>query len=300
MNYIKTYADFLKKSVKIKKPLRVVFDCSNGTTGLVLKELFKTHQLINSKLINWRPDGRFPAHGPNPMLAGAMDDLSKAVLKNKADLGVIFDADGDRVFFVDNKGKPVIADAAIFLLAKNFKGPVALPVNVGILARELLTKSRRKIIDSRIGHYFVKKLIKEKKINFAGEISGHYYFKNFFYADSGIFAAMEFINAVSKLPAPLSVWIDSLSKYFHSGELNFEVKDKEGMMKKIEALYKELAEKISHLDGLTMEGSSPAGEWRFSLRPSNTEDLLRLNLEAKDEVVFKKELQNLKSLLTKL
>lgn len=299
MNYLELYADFIRKNFKLKKPLKVIFDCSNGTTGLVIEELRNLEiKKLDAILINEKPDGRFPAHGPNPMLEGAIDDLSKAVLGSKADRGVIFDADGDRVFFVDDKGRLIIPDAAIFLLAKNFKGPVVLPVNVGILARELLAKERRKIIDSRIGHYFIKKLIKEKKINFAAEISGHYYFKKFFYADSGIFSAMQFINIVSNLNKKLSEWIDSLPKYFRSGELNFTVHDKDGMLKKVEAFYKNLAKKISHLDGLTVEGDSLAGEWRFNLRPSNTEDLLRLNLEAKDGVIFKKELKNLRLLLT--
>ena len=263
------------------------------------------------------------------MAEGAMDDLSKAVLAKKADLGVIFDADGDRVFFVDDKGRPVIPDAAIFLLAKDFKGSVVLSVNVGILARELLTENRRKIIDSRVGHYFVKKIIKGKKINFAAEISGHYYFKfegfsargaclpdrqaclsgrqGPAYWDSGIFAAIEFMNQVSRLKearlapkrfgaASLSEWIDSLPKYFRSGELNFEVKNKEEAIKKIETCYKNRAKKISHLDGLTMEGGPPAGEWRFNLRPSNTEDLLRLNLEAKDKIFFEENIDQLKKL----
>lgn len=294
MNYIRTYADFLKKNLKIGKPLSVVFDCSNGTVGIVLQKLFRELRSSKFIILNSNPDGNFPAHGPNPMAEGAMDDLSEAVLKNKADLGVIFDADGDRVFFVDNKGRLILPEAAIFLLARNFKGPVVLTVNVGIVARELLAKNRRKIVDSRVGHYFVKKLIREKEIDFASEISGHYYFKKFFYADSGIFAAIQFMNAVSKLPVSLSSWIDSMPKYFRSGELNFEVKDKKEAIEKAKSYYRNRAKKVSDLDGLTMQGDG----WWFNLRPSNTEDLLRLNLEAQHERIYNKMLLELKPLFS--
>lgn len=296
MNYTKLYIDFLKNFLKPKNPLKVVFDCSNGTTGIILKELFRDPSLrsgrLSAVLINDNPDGRFPAHGPNPMLEGAMNDLSKAVLKNKADLGVIFDADGDRVFFVDDRGREVINDVPIILLAKNFSGPVALTINVGLLARDFLEKSGKRIFDSRVGHYFIKKVIKEKRINFAAERSGHYYFKDFFYADSGILAATQFINSVSRLKKRLSIWIDKLPRYYRSGEINFEIKDKEAAMERVEKYISE-NRKVSRLDGLTVESR----EWWFNLRPSNTENLIRLNLEARNKKIFEKELSNLKRLL---
>lgn len=304
MNYIKLYTNFLEKFLKPlrqaqgRPPLKVVFDCSNGTTGKILGELFRDPSLRSGQpsvfLINKKPDGRFPAHGPNPMLEGAMNDLSKAVLKNKADLGVIFDADGDRVFFVDDRGKEVINDVPIILLAKNFSGPIVLTINVGILARDLLEKSGKKILDSRVGHYFIKQVVRKKKINFAAERSGHYYFKKFFYADSGIFAAIQFINSVSGLKEKLSDWIDELPQYYRSGEINFEIHDKESAMKRVEKYYSESAPKVSRLDGLTMESK----EWWFNLRPSNTENLIRLNFEARDRKVFEKELENFKKLLS--
>lgn len=295
MNYIKSYTDFLKRFTWFKRKMKVVFDCSNGTTGLVIRQL--SNSVIGKLeiiLINEKPDGNFPAHGPNPMAEGATEDLKNSVLKNKADLGVIFDADGDRVFFLDDLGKLAAPAAAITLLSKNFKGPIVLPVNVGISVRDQLEKSGKKIIDSKIGHYFVKKLIRERKIAFAAEISGHYYFQDFFYADSGIFGAIQFLNAVSGLGEKLSYWIARLPKYHASGELNFKIRDKEAAIKKVEKYYSGKAEKISRLDGLTME----ANAWWLNLRPSNTEDLVRLNFEAKEKAVFEKELENLKSLLT--
>ena len=316
-DYLKIYTDFLKKFLKPEKNLTVVFDCSNGVTGQILKKLFLTQKLVNSQIINQRPDGRFPAHGPDPMKPGAMDDLCQTVRKYKADLGVIFDADGDRVFFVDDRGRPVHSDVVAGLLSKNFNGQVILDVRAGYLAREMIVADlprqgggKKKIVNSRVGHYFIKKLMREKKIPFAAEVSGHYYFQDFFFADSGIFAAIMMINSISRLNRPLSDWLDSLPRYYRSGEINFKVKDKVGVMKKVEAHFsseggsasggKKLGAKISHIDGLRVEfyrRSPELAEGWFSLRPSNTEDWLRLNLEAKNKKVFDAELRLLEKLI---
>ncbi len=307
MDYSKIYSDFLKKKLNLKKSLRVVFDCSNGTTGIILKELFrkskfqnpkskKTHQSINSKLINWRPDGRFPAHGPDPWKKRAMDQLSRAVLKEKADLGVIFDADGDRVFFVDDEGRPVSPDIIAALISKNFPGSVILDLRSGYLARELISADRKKIIDSRVGHYFIKQTMRKKKISFGAESSGHYYFKDFYYCDSGIFAAIQFINQVSVMRnknLKLSEWVSELPKYYRSGELNFEISNKSAAMKRVEEFYNKSVGKISHLDGIKIEGEN----WWCNVRPSNTENLLRLNLEAKNKKIFDRKLKELTRLL---
>lgn len=324
MNYIKLYVNFLKKYLKPKRRLKVIFDCSNGVTSLVLREFFKTHYFITSKLINSKIDGNFPAHGPNPMLEGAMDDLAATVKKHKADLGVIFDGDGDRAFFVDNKGRPIVADIVIALIGKNYKGPLVIDPRVGYLAREIAAAAGKKVYDSRVGHFFMKRAMAEHKLSFGGELSGHYYFyfslkKNNpsevlakegsrgYYADSGIFAAIQFINVVSKLKIDLpphhngktvwcgglASWIDKLPRYYRSGEVNFKVKDKDGMMRKIEKLYKNRVKKISHLDGVKMEFN----DFWISVRPSNTEDLLRLNVEAKKKAVFDREFARIKKMM---
>lgn len=298
MDYLKPYADFLRKKFSLRAPVSAVFDCSNGTAGLVLEKLSKTHKLTNFKLINSTPDGNFPAHGPNPMAKGALNDLKKAVLRNKADFGAIFDADGDRVFFIDDRGREVPADAVLGLLSQAFPGPIVVDVRAGYLAKELIAAGGKKIIESRVGHTFFKKLMSGRKCGFGGEISGHYYFplaKNKFF-DSGIAAAIYFANEVSelkKLGGKLSDWLDALPKYYRSGELNFAVAKKETVMKKVEKRFRREATKTSHLDGLKMEF---ADHW-FSLRPSQTENFLRLNLEAKNEKVFKGRLAELKKLL---
>jgi phosphomannomutase len=282
----------------LKRPVKAVFDCSNGTAGIVLEKLLKTYKLINLKLINSQADGRFPAHGPDPMQPRAMNDLSKAVLKNQADLGAIFDADADRAFFVDDRGRPVHPDASAALMSKNFRGPAVLDVRSGYLARESLSADKKKIFESRVGTYFMKKLMKEKNADFGAEISGHYYFwlNHRAVFDSGILAAIQMLNQVSGLMSQdlsLSQWIDNWPKYYRSGELNFRVGNKESIFKNAEKKYAGQARKISYLDGLKMEFK----DWWFNLRPSNTEDLVRLNLETKEKKNFQKQLKNLKNFL---
>src|SRR3989344_4394381 len=177
MDYAEIYAKFLRRFLKLKAPLRVVFDCSNGTTALIIKKLRNLEiDKLEIKLINDKLDGNFPAHGPNPMAENALNDLERAVKKYRTDLGVIFDADGDRVFFVDDKGKEIHSDIIAGLIAENFFGPVILDIRSGYSAREPLSRAKRKVVDSRVGHYFIKKMMKNKKINFAAELSGHYYF----------------------------------------------------------------------------------------------------------------------------
>src|SRR3989338_249522 len=307
MGYLDLYAKFLKKFFKPKALIRVVFDCSNGTTGIILKRLFLKSKL-RSILINYNPDGSFPAHGPNPMVPGALRDLQLAVKKYKADLGVIFDADGDRGFFVDERGREIPSDIVAGLLGAAVKEDVILDLRCGYLARELLVKAGKKIIDSRVGAYFIKKLMREKKVEIAVELSAHYYFKDFFFADAGIFAAIQMINQVSLLKIrgrSLAKWIDSLPTYFRSGELNFKVVNKSEAMKRIENFYKKSASKIFYLDGVKMEFSDAAHAealakaWWFNIRPSNTENLLRLNLEAKDRKVFQSKLDEIKKLIEK-
>lgn len=324
MNYLKAYTKFLKRFLKVKRRLKVVFDCSNGTTSLVLKELFKVNTPIQAKLINQKPDPNFPAHGPNPLEAGAESDLKRVVKKEQADLGVIFDADGDRVFFIDDKGREIRHEATALLFLTGLKGTMVLTPLSGFLVREEAKKRGMKIIESRVGHYFIKKLMIKHKAVFAGEISGHFYFRDNFYSDSGILASIKMMNEVSSFPArsgsafggksknlKVSDWVDTLPKYYRIPETNFKIADKDKAIKKVELYFRKSASRISKLDGLKMEfglstgastelsrkSSGQAKAWWFNLRPSNTEDLLRLNLEAKDRKVFNQNLKVLKNLI---
>jgi len=343
-HFFELYADFLRGFLKLKKPVKVVFDCSNGTTGLVLKKLFLislchsresgnpenidpsskagmtgAYHKIESVLINDNPDGNFPAHGPDPLAEGAKNQLKKEVRKQKADLGVIFDADGDRVFFIDNHGGAVSSDEVAYALMKNFKPPYPVNVNASWLIKKI-----KGTFAARTGHYFFKKIMKEKKSVFGAEFSGHFYFKDFFYCDSGIFAAIQMINFVSKLisghqmsrniviPAgdlakrdnirtfdvqklktDLATWRGKLPKYYHSGEINLKVADKIAAMGRLEEKYGNKAKMISKLDGIWMEFT----DWWFNARPSNTEDILRLSVEAMSKKVMNKKLKEIKKII---
>lgn len=315
MNFVNSYVNFLKNYLKPKKRLKIVFDCSNGTTGLVLKELFRTYKLINFKLINCNPDGNFPGHGPNPLARGATKQLEKEIKRQKADLGVIFDADGDRVFFVDDRSRFISADEIGYILLRESK-PASFVVSVisgWLLKKYQVSGIKCQIFVSRVGHYFFKKLMRKKKIPLGLEHSGHYYFVfgNAVW-DSGILAAIKIINFVSCLNQPLSDYLDSLPKYYRSGEINFKVRDKAKVLKRVEKAYGRNG-KINKLDGLTVEfsgpsarssaeahskpsGQNPKGFW-FNLRPSNTENLLRLNMEAVSKKILNQELVNIKKFI---
>ena len=298
MDYFHLYFSFLKKfySPNPDKKLKVVFDCSNGTAGLILEKFTTNHSKLKIYFINDKPDGYFPAHGPNPLKPGAVKQLQAAVEKNKADLGIIFDADADRVFFVDDKSRFIDPDAVARLLIWHLKPKkVIIDVSAGWLVKKL------KIIESKVGHYFIKQKMRKENADFGAEHSGHYYFKEFFGLDSGILAAIEVINAVSRLPYKLSDFVEFLPKYYRS-EINLKckaesIKHKENLLKKIEGknllINAKYLIRISHLDGLTMEFS----DWWFNLRFSNTEPLLRLNVEAKSQFKLQEQIFKLKKLL---
>lgn len=289
------YVNFLKKFLKPKRKMRVVFDCSDGATGMVLDELFGSHPLVRSTLINAWPNGHFPAHGPNPLAKGAARQLVREVRRQKADLGVIFDADGDRVFFVDNRGREIDPNEAGYMLAQVFRPPYVVGEVSSWRLKKLKAKSvkRKTVFISRVGHYFFKKLMRAKRASLGLEHSGHFYFRDFFYCDSGILASIEVINFISRLPGGVAEWLDALPAYYRSGEINFKVADKENILRKIESAYKKDAIAMSKSDGLTMELE---GYW-FNVRPSNTENLLRLNLEATGKEILKRELKKIKSMI---
>ena len=327
MSYVASYAGFLRKFLQPKKNVRVVFDSSNGTTSLVLKELFKERSLVRAKLINQKLDGNFPAHGPNPLVWGADWQLDKEVKKEKADCGVIFDSDGDRAFFVDDKGRVIDPDQVAYFLMQEFEGPYVFDVTTGWLVTKESPRLRSDntirpepveglpFIISKVGHLFIKKAMRKNSAFFGAERSGHYYFKDFFYAESGILAAIKMMNIVGRSgETRISTWIDAeLSKYYRIPETNFEVKSYEAELRKIEDLYKDRANKVSKIDGLTMEFGSPLtdstgslqassgqnseSEFWFNLRTSNTESLLRLNMEATSREVLEREVEELDKIL---
>lgn len=299
-DYEKTYVKFLLGFLNIKKPLKVVFDCSNGTTGNILKHL-KTGKL-KAILINQNPDGNFPAHSPDPLTKGVTGQLKKEVLKNKADFGVIFDADGDRARFVDDKGRDVDSDIIARILIWEFKPKAAAAdILTGWAVKNLKTENTGvKIIFGKVGHQFIVQNMKRNKADLGIEYSGHYYFRlndsgNYFYMDSGILSAIKVINAVSEMPLSLSQFADLIAFSFRE---TLAVSQKQSgvvnkKFKKIKNFYGKSAVKISGIDGLSMEFE----DFWFNIRFSNTEPLIRLNIEAINKRTLDKQKKMLLNLL---
>lgn len=278
MDYLE-YCGFLKKFAKISSPLVIVADTSNGSVGPVIKKLKLPGVKIS--VLNGRPDGDFPAHGPDPEKAFALKQAAAEVRKLGADFGAVFDADGDRVFFVDDLGRGVASDAAALLMSKNFKPPFVLtPTSGWTLTRALPARSFKQ---SPVGSFFIKEKMRSVRAEFAAETSGHYYFKFNFgkqsaYYDSALRAFVEMasrVSALEKAGYTLSSWLDSLPEYAASEELNFRVKDSAAVILRVKKGFAGKG-KISTLDGLTVDGK----DYRFNLRASHTEPLLRLNAEA--------------------
>jgi len=302
--YLNAYSKFLKKQIYLNKPLKVVIDCSNGAVGLIVYKIFKNNKFLDFKIINSKPDGNFPAHGPDPLKGGAFKKTSAFVLGQKADLGIIFDADGDRVFFVDNRGRKIDPDIIARLLIWHLKPKkIVVDVRTGWLVHQFKIENLKiKIFPSKVGRYFIQKLMKEKNADFGVEYSGHYYFKNFYFFDSGILAAIEVINAVSKLPYSLADFVDLLPQYY-SSEKNFKLNanyNYSAILKKIENKYKPFAIAISRLDGLKMEIKKPSGRFWFNIHFSNTEPLVRLTIEAQSSKILAGEAKILANLLRKV
>ncbi len=282
MNYLDSYVEFLRRFLAPTRPLKIVLDCSDGVTGVVLSRLFSGAKNLEVVLINAEPNPDFPSHGPNPLARSAMRKVTDAIKREQADFGAIFDADGDRVFFVDNLGAEISADAAARIMADEIKTPILVTPNAGYLMRDW-----REVREGRIGHAFMKQELREQNLDFGYESSGHYYFKEFFFCDSGIMALIKIINAVSRSPLTLRQIVKSFGAVYRLKEKNFRLQSSELVSKKlaqIEAAYGDAA-KISKTDDLRVE----AGDWWFSLHISHTEPLLRLNLEAKDKKVFRQK-----------
>jgi phosphomannomutase len=288
--YLDRYVNFLKKQANPKKFLRIVFDCSNGTAGLVLKKIkipgFRFY-FLNSKI-----DGRFPAHGPNPLLAGALRQLQSEVVRREADFGVAFDADGDRAFFVDNKGRALPSYVIAQLLLLKIQGPFVLDAIVYKALEKLDFLKQRKVYPSRVGTFYIKEIMKKHKAALGVEFSGHYYFKEFFYADGGIFAAIEVMNVLSALPYSLADFWDLQDKKLLLKNFDVRTQNAEFLMKRIYRQYKKSANKIERMDGVTFD----FGNIWLVARPSNTEPLVRFFVGAPDQKQMSKYLAKLRAL----
>ncbi len=263
------------------RPLKIVIDAGNGMAGHTAPAVFAR---LNAEVIEmyYELDGTFPNHEANPIDPENLRDLQAAVKKHKADIGLAFDGDADRCFLVDEKGELVNPSALTGLIATR---ELAKYPGSTIIYNLISSKSVREVVEenggtsvrSRVGHSYIKKLMAETGAVFGGEHSGHFYFRDFWRADSGMLAALHAIAALGESDVRLSQLLAPFNRYISSGEINSTVSDAAASTKKIEEHYGALAGvELDHLDGLTVNGES----WWFNLRASNTEPLLRLNVEA--------------------
>jgi len=263
------------------KPLRVVVDAANGMGGRMLEPVLERLPQIDAVRCYFEPDGSFPNHEPNPLLPENREFIVAKVKEEKANLGIAFDGDADRCFFVDEMGEFVPGDFVTALFAETFlaKEPgakIIYDVRASWAVPHTIEQAGGTALMNRVGHAFIKHRMRESGAVFGGEVSGHYYFRDFSRADSGIIPSLLMLEYLSKTGKPLSEILRPYREhYFITGELNTRVSD---VAAKLEALEKHFSAqgKVTHLDGLSVDAS----DWHFNVRPSNTEPLLRLNLEA--------------------
>ncbi|MDR1533518.1 MAG: phosphomannomutase/phosphoglucomutase [Planctomycetota bacterium] len=272
-------ANLLKYAIGIK-PLTVVIDAGNGVMGSFLPRLLEK---LPCELIPmyFEPDGTFPHHEANPIKEENLRDLTAKVRESGADLGVAFDGDGDRSAYVDERGEIIPADFVTALLAGEM---LAREPGATIFYDLRSSRSCREEVERlggvakmcRVGHSFIKAMMREEKAIFAGELSGHFYFRDLNYTDNAEMAMLSVLTALSKSGKKLSELIAPFRKYFATGEINFIVDDAAAVLAKIEDAYKSRARETGHLDGLSLYFD----DYWMNIRASNTEPVLRLNLEA--------------------
>jgi phosphomannomutase len=268
------------------RPLVVVADTANGMGGLVVPAVFDGLP-FDLTVLYPELDGTFPNHPADPIQPENLKDLQRAVLDRGADVGLAFDGDADRVFLVDDRGQPVSGSTTTAIVAKALleRHPGETVVHNLIVSKavpELVRSMGGTPVRTRVGHSFIKQVMAESGAIFGGEHSAHYYFRDNWRADSGSIAALMVLEQLSRADRPLSELRKPFEPYAQSGEINTEVPDPNAVIDKVAAVY--TGAQQDRLDGLTVD----LGDWWFNLRPSNTEPLLRLNLEAPDQEAVEK------------
>jgi phosphomannomutase len=262
------------------RPLRVVIDAANGMAGAMLPPVLDRLP-VDAVRCYFEPDGTFPNHEPNPLLPENRAFIVAKVLEERADLGIAFDGDADRCFFVDDTGEFVPGDFVTALLAEAVLerepgATIIYDVRASWAVRDVVAAAGGRALVNRVGHAFIKHRMREEDAAFAGEVSGHYYFRDYFQADSGVVPMLLMLELVSRSGKRLSEILASFrERYFLTGELNTTVDDVALKLQELKERFGPEGD-VSHLDGVSVT----ATDWHMNVRPSNTEPLLRLNLEA--------------------
>lgn len=296
-DHSKEYIDFLAQQVKISRPLKIAVDASGGSTALFLSGLLSRFPNISYKPLFFEVDGSFGRHVPNPLAEESQVHVKKELEAGGYDFGVIFDGDGDRVVFFDETGKKIHPNYILALFAKKILKKKSgqsfvLSVNASRGVREFLEEQEGNVKLSAVGYVFMQKAMKDARALYGVELSGHFYFKDFFYDDSALLAFLKLAEALSEEEEPLSRLVGPFDRYISSGEINFPVKNKESINARFMTHFQN--SKLKFLDGVSGEFS----DWWFNIRPSNTEPLVRLVLEAKNEKLFEEKMAEIKSLIS--
>lgn len=273
------------------KPMTIICDTANGMVGPSLIELFKRIPQIKLVPMYFEPDGTFPNHGGDPLLEENRRELQQRVPAEKADLGFAFDPDGDRFFCIDAKGRFVSGDfmTAIlskYFLAKNPGAAIVYDIRASHAVPDIINAAGGKPFYNRVGHAYIKKRMMDVNAVFGGEVTGHYYFADFFFCDSGVAPMLYLMDLLAHNDKTLDQLVDELgATYFISGEINTKGIDAQAVFQRIEDTYGPQAKEIIRVDGITMEMEG----WHFNVRASNTEPLVRLNLEATSQALMEEK-----------
>ncbi len=279
----KDYLAHVNKFKDTISDIKAVIDCSDGSAGIFIHDVFKDVHASVSFMYD-TPNGNFPHHEPNPLIESNLSDLKTRVKEEKADIGICFDGDADRVMFVDENGKFISPDLITALIGIHFfkhhpektgkDKTVLYDVRSSRSVVEYVKKLGGNPVMCKVGHSHAKKLLRETNGIYGGELAGHYYFRENYYCDSGMIAALTVLSILSNEKKKISDIIKDISKYYYSGEINFKVENKETIIEEIKKEYS--SGKLITLDGIRVEFPT----WWFNLRASNTEPLLRLVVEA--------------------
>ncbi len=301
MDIHKDYLEFLLKYKKDISSLKIAMDVSNGMASLYVKELFgDAPEYIYDTL-----DGRFPNHEPNPLIPANVADLKELVKNTRADIGVIYDGDADRVMFVDENGRFISPDLMIAVLGHYFlqergeKGIVLQDIRSSKAVGEYLAPMGAEMRTWKVGRAFAAHKLRELDGVYGGELAGHYYFRDFFYSDSGLLASILILNVVAEMKqngVSLSQLIGRIEKYQNSGEINFRIEDKKGAMDAIRDYFMNGEQSTAYMDFDGYRVEFP--QWWFNIRPSNTEPYLRFICEASSKELLDEKVSAVRKILS--
>ncbi|RLD53839.1 MAG: phosphomannomutase/phosphoglucomutase, partial [Bacteroidetes bacterium] len=294
------YLQFLKTYKKDFTNLKIAIDGSNGMAGLLIEDILYQEP----DYINLEPDGTFPNHEPNPLILKNVEQLQELVSEKKSDIGVIYDGDADRVMFVDENSRFIPPDLIIALLGhyfleeKGLKGKVLQDIRSSKSVTEYVGKMGSEVEMWKVGRAYAALKLREIDGIYGGELAGHYYFRDFYYSDSGIMASLLVLQIISKFKkkgVSFSALIDRIKKYENSGEINYKIERKKEAMEAVKDFFIKEEKPVAFFDfdGYRVEFKN----WWFNIRPSNTEPYLRLLVEATNEGLLKEKLSKIESII---